>query len=89
MRNTQMLITYRCNCCGFECDNAAEAETHAAKHIGNGLSLEEYYRWEELKRTATTASKLVYSTNNDETRSLFDRHIKELTDFEELHGITP
>lgn len=78
---------YECDYCDYKSNNAIECEIHEASHIGNGLSLEEYRRWEALKAIAANCSMKMCISKNSETESDFDNALKNLKDFEESHGI--
>ena len=76
---------YVCETCGYESRNVDDMEEHEAGHLG--LTVSELHEYRALKSFAEYTGKVLYSTNNENTRATFDRAIENLLAFEEAHSI--
>lgn len=83
-------IVYYCEIChrkniDFSDEDRHVVETHEASHYN--LSVDEYREWNALKKEAEQQGCSVMITNNERTRSAFDKACEDLTDFERKHNI--
>ena len=76
---------YVCETCGYESRNVDDMEAHEAGHLG--LTVSELHEYRALKSFAEYTSSVLCYTNNEKTRAAFDKAIKDLVAFEEVHNI--
>lgn len=76
---------YACETCGYESKSYDEMEAHEAAHLG--LTVKELHDYNALKSFAKYMGTVVSSTNNEETRSKFDKAIEDLIMFEKEHDL--
>ena len=78
------LAIYQCEYCDFT-GTKDQCEEHEAKHLG--MSVSEYRHYKKLKEEVNDASYTVNRRKNAKTEAAYDRAIKNLLEFEQMHGL--
>ena len=78
--------TYVCETCGFESKDRDVVELCEARHLGL-TTLEEKHTHDALKSAARYYASLLLENKNEKTEAAHDKAIKDLLEFETIHGL--
>ena len=74
-------VIYECEFCNQLYENQDECLNHElAIHLH--ITKDIYEQWEKLQEEVERCSSIVYQTNNEETRSNFDKAVDKIITFE-------
>lgn len=81
-----MYQVYVCDKCGFESTSHDDVELCEARHLGL-TNLEDKHTYDALKGAAAYYGSVVLNNKNERTEEAHDNAIRNLLEFEKIHGI--